>query len=60
MITVHIPEIDTCSLAVQWCRRNLPGNTWDMDTQWPANGYNFKFKDAQSATLFSLKWAGIV
>lgn len=58
MIKVHIADSTKCLAAVEWCKANIPNKVWSMDTHWPAQGYDFQFRDAQSATIFSLKWAG--
>lgn len=58
MISIHIRDTDKCSSAIAWCEHHVTNNSWHMNTQWPAMGVVFKFKDPATATLFSLKWAG--
>lgn len=60
LITVQLNDPGVACEAIAWCEKNVTRDGWDFNMFWPANGYDFSFKDSKSATLFSLKWAGSV
>lgn len=60
MTVIHIAGTDSIASAISWCMKHVPKSDWAVKTSWPAAGFKFEFKDPESATLFSLKWAGAI
>lgn len=60
MITINLNNPGLACEAIEWCNTNIPHDSWEFNMFWPAQGYEFKFSDSKTATLFSLKWAGAI
>ena len=56
MITIYLSDPGTATSAIKWCDQNISSKDWNLHVLWPAAGYNFEFKNSESAMLFSLKW----
>jgi len=43
--------------AIMWCKENLKKGTWDVNSKWPADLFEFTIYDPKMLTLFLLKWS---
>ena len=56
-VTLDYQEYDRLISAVQWCQDNIGVENYEIQSAWPADRLNFRFRDPIQATLFKLRWS---
>lgn len=56
MHQVHVKDQGQIPRAILWCKRHLSKSAWNIQTNWPQEGFVFMFNNTRDATWFGLHW----